>query len=852
MSAGSTGEAAKQALMERIVRSVQAAGWATALLLVLDETGQTYRLAACATTDPVNEATLTAWLHAAFRPGDWSREQALIGHVYSIASESPRDHLAEPDRALMAALCGEMNPASRDESRPCRVLLIPLADEGSGVPLGWLVAGGPSEALSPVETEARILEALARQVALTLEQARLHRQSAGQVARQKILNEVAHTLSQHLEFRELFPAVLARLQDVFSFTRASITLLEGQRAYPRIFAQDQNGNLVYDTRVTTPLEDIAFALIKRRVHTARLIGDLAGQAQLDPSESQLQAAGIRSYCCLPLLMWGQVIGVFSLADHHAHALRGEDTELLVQLAGYIAGAVWNAVLHELEQARRQTADALAQLSKIVNSTLELDRVLALALEQLARVIVFDSASILLVDGPNLKIAACRGFSDPSSVLHATFQLDERNVAHTILRTQQVHIEPDVQQLEAWGHHRDDIEGAHTIRAWLGVPLIVRNDSIGVLTIDKHEPDFYTEEDGETAAAFAAQISTAINNARLYQGLQQQRDRLTAILNDATDAILVLDQAGRIFLLNPAAERVLKVHREAVTEQPVTALDLPELSAAFGAAQDADGPVTREIPGLDGSFFHASIAPVHEVGWVIVMQDITALKELDLLRTEWVATVSHDLKNPIQMILLGASVLETDEPLTPEQAEHIRLIQRSAQQLSELVTDVLDLARMEAGPSLQRVRVRLRDVLLAASTKILDLAAKKQQQLLTEMPDDLPSVLGDAAALRRALTNLLSNAVKYTPEGGRIELRAQVSPQQVRIDVIDDGPGIPAEALPHLFKPFYRVPDSQAEGTGLGLHIVRSIVEKHNGSVAVESEPGQGSTFSIVLPRLLDR
>jgi two-component system phosphate regulon sensor histidine kinase PhoR len=393
-----------------------------------------------------------------------------------------------------------------------------------------------------------------------------------------------------------------------------------------------------------------------------------------------------------------------------------------------------------------------------------------------------------------------------------------------------------------------VEGFESIRGWIGAPLLVRDQSIGLLVVDKLEPDFYTEEDGETVAAFATQIAIAIQNARLYQATQEQRDKLAAILTDTTDAVIVLDETGQIWLLNPAAQRTLKRPRnEQLTGQLIHALRLPELSAALEIAQSTRQPTTSEMAGPDGISLNASIAPVRGVGWVIVMQDVTLFKELDRLRTEWVAAVSHDLKNPIQVIQLGAALLEMDGPLNELQLERIKIIQRGTEQLSNLVTNVLDLAQLEAGPSLRLASVNPLDVITAGLAEIEHLAAKKQQLFVSDITPDLPLIRSDGKLLQRALVNLLSNAIKYTPIGGTITLRAALMGEELAIEVGDTGPGIPADALPHLFDRFYRVPGTDAEGSGLGLSIVKSIIEKHNGSVQVTSVEGQGSTFTIRLP-----
>ncbi|MCD4684487.1 MAG: HAMP domain-containing histidine kinase, partial [Anaerolineae bacterium] len=210
-------------------------------------------------------------------------------------------------------------------------------------------------------------------------------------------------------------------------------------------------------------------------------------------------------------------------------------------------------------------------------------------------------------------------------------------------------------------------------------------------------------------------------------------------------------------------------------------------------------------------------------------------------------VSHDLKNPIQVIQLGVALIEMDGPLNELQLDRVMIVQRSTEQLRNLVANVLDLARLEAGPSLRPETLHLSNVAAAALAEIEHLATRKQQHLISDIVPNLPMLRGDAALLQRAIANLLSNAIKYTPQGGQITLQLTHHDAQIAIAVIDTGEGIPAEALPQLFTRFYRVPGTSAEGTGLGLSIVKSIVEKHDGKITVESTTGQGSTFTITLP-----
>jgi PAS domain S-box-containing protein len=387
-----------------------------------------------------------------------------------------------------------------------------------------------------------------------------------------------------------------------------------------------------------------------------------------------------------------------------------------------------------------------------------------------------------------------------------------------------------------------------IKSLLSAPLSIGGRQIGALNLFSDEAtDAFDEHDVHLTKIYADLAAVAIDNARLYQSVEDERHRFAAILSDTTDAIVVLDQAGQVLLFNAAAEECLG---HLVAGQPISALGVDDLVTALDQARRTKDSAVHEVATPGERTLYASVSPVHDVGWVIAMQDITSLKELDKLRTQWVAAVSHDLKNPIAAVQLSAGLMEKAGPLNDMQKEILEKMQRGSERLRSLVTDVLDLARLEAGPALRLSIVNPVEIIAETISDVETLAVDKGLALMTDLPPELPPVRGDAALLGRVMANLLSNAVKYTSFGGQVTVCAK--PQgddRLQIEVIDTGRGIPAESLPHIFDRFYRVPGSEeeAEGTGLGLSIVKSIVEKHGGRVWVESEEGKGSTFAFTVP-----
>jgi len=341
-------------------------------------------------------------------------------------------------------------------------------------------------------------------------------------------------------------------------------------------------------------------------------------------------------------------------------------------------------------------------------------------------------------------------------------------------------------------------------------------------------------------AVANQAATALHNAKMYEEAEAERNKLAAILNSTTDAVVVLNQEEHVALVNPAAERHLQVSVQDVVDHPLSALGLKGLSRALDEAKREMTGVTREVATPQGRCLYASVSPVSHLGWVIVMQDVTPLKELDRMRTEWVASVSHDMKNPVTAIGITADLLERSASLNENQQELLRTIRQTSKQLRSMVTDVLDLARLEADPALKETLVEPNQVVGDAIAEIRPVADSKSITLITDLPPRLPAIRGDETQPRRSFVNLLSNAMKHTDTGGRVIARGRPRDSLVQSAVSDTGRGIPEQELPQIFDRFYRVSgsDQVPEGTGLGLSIVKRIIEKHGGCIWVESELGR--------------
>jgi two-component system NtrC family sensor kinase len=271
---------------------------------------------------------------------------------------------------------------------------------------------------------------------------------------------------------------------------------------------------------------------------------------------------------------------------------------------------------------------------------------------------------------------------------------------------------------------------------------------------------------------------------------------------------------------------------------------------IASAPDAGSSHKREIPLDDGRIFYATLTPIPEVGRAVIMQDITYFKELDRLKSDFVSTVSHDLRAPLTSVKAYAQMLEMAGDLNDKQTLFMNRIVKATDHIAALINDLLDLSRIEAGVDLELSALDLDRLATEVVAEFQEAAGGKRQQLVYHSSGQPTPVVGNELRLKQVLSNLIGNALKYTPEGGRILAMTQRSDTQVLLKVEDNGLGIPPADLPFVFDKFYRVKnDDRAEiqGTGLGLAICKSIIEKYGGSVWVESQYQQGSSFTFTLP-----
>ncbi len=494
--------------------------------------------------------------------------------------------------------------------------------------------------------------------------------------------------------------------------------------------------------------------------------------------------------------------------------------------------------------RLQELEVLAHIGRTVTAMLDLDAILKTVVEAAVKLTQAEEGSLLLLDedSGDLYMRSSKNFDEEFA---STFRLRAQDsLAGQVLASGSPIL------LDEGSPQK--IKTSYLVHSLLYVPLRVRGRTIGVLGVDNRKAGrTLTPEDMTAMSAIADYAAIAIDNARLYQKTEADLRKLETVLTQTEDAVLLVDLENRLLMANASACQAFGVDGVLIGRSLVESFDDPSLLQLVRAPGHL--PRRSEIEVADGRVFNAQRTPIPGVGQAVVMQDITHLKDLDRIKSEFVTTVSHDLRSPLTAILGYVELINRAGPVNEQQQEFIRRVRVSVEHITALISDLLDLGRIEAGLDAAKEQVRLGVLARYAFEGLRGAAETRGLQLEADLPDELPMILGDPIRLRQMIGNLVENGLKYTPSGGKVRVEAYSDQDQVILRVCDTGRGIPPADQPYLFDKFFRAGNVSGDttGTGLGLSIVKSIVDHHDGRVWVESSLGKGSCFTVVLPAAAD-
>lgn len=487
---------------------------------------------------------------------------------------------------------------------------------------------------------------------------------------------------------------------------------------------------------------------------------------------------------VPLKQGQQVIGVLNVFDSHPGEFDEDDVQLLSLFAAYAAITVQNARLLEAEQHHREMAETLSEIARVTNASLELNEVLNQILLGLKKVLAYETATIFLVEAEGFRIAATSEDKEQQRLVGATWPMTQLRFMEHVFQTRRPQLVPDTSQVK---HFSPATQESALSRSLIGIPLISQEEVIGVVGIGSYSPNQYTEEDAQIALRFAQEVAMAINNAKLYQQIQRYNQELEEMV------------AARTRELEATQERLIRQEKLAF---------LGQLAGGVG----------------------------------------------------------HELRNPLGVInnaiyFLQSVLTEADETVK----EYLELIANRVEEADKIVADLLNLSRN-----------RTADRVKATARQLIDEALARQPApdgvtVTLDLPPDLPALFVDPQQIRQVLVNLVANAYQAMPHSGELAITARlasggaeeqgsggesvISPLPPRplapphnyvvLTIADTGHGMSPEVMEKIFEPLY---STKPKGIGLGLAVSRNLVEVNGGRIEVESIEGQGTTFTVTLPK----
>jgi NtrC-family two-component system sensor histidine kinase KinB len=707
------------------------------------------------------------------------------------------------------------------------------------------------------DEDLALLTAIAEQAGIAVENARLFSAEQERRTLASTLREIAHVISSTLDRSQVFPQVLAQLERVVEFDSASILLLEGDQLRLESARGFEDDEAVIGLMVPVSPERPAGRVMENRQPV--VIEDV----QQDPGWLKIdqppEAPVIHGWIGVPLLVGDRAVGVLCVDSHEIGAYGAEEVEIVAALGDHAATAVANAQLYAESQRQLQATLALAQAAREVTASLNPEEVLQRILAQTVEILQVEAASLALVDQATGELEFKVALGPAEQKLVGMRLSPGEGIAGWVIEHEKTAVVADAQTDPRFSSRIDGLTSIKT-GAVVCTPIRVKEQVIGVLEAINPERGEFLPDQVEMLKGIAGLAGTAIAHAQLFDETQAARERYLGLFEDSVDSIFIAKPSGVISDANLRAEEFTGFHRhdlrgksvcdlcEAESEQSLEGLSdlgLGQSLSFQGMVKHVEGhsiPVEVHVKciELDGQPFHQ---------WI--MRDMSERQELDDLRQDLTSMIFHDLRSPLGNVIsslemLQATVLFEDEGLNAI----LSIAMRSSRRVSRLVESLLDVGRLESGKAVLYKTEEMVNKLIGDSIEeVSPIAEAKGHTLEDRSEKDLPPIELDQSMIQRVLINLMENAIKYTPSGGRISVSAGVQGQDILIQVCDNGQGIDASDQQRLFEKFTTIHrEGKPKGLGLGLAFCRLAVEAHGGRIWVESEPGEGATFSFTLPR----
>ncbi len=640
------------------------------------------------------------------------------------------------------------------------------------------------------------------------------------------LSQIAKAITSQLNIDQVLNQVAAIALSLTAAGEAGIWLVDEQTG--DLFLEAERG--MQDGRAQRKrFQYRDNSLVGRVIRTGKSI-----RARKKPGEDHIEVTTgylVEALVYVPIALGGITFGVLT-AVHRKQGDRfdEQDEQLLTAVADFAAIAIQNARLFQATdqalQSRVRELSALNEVSRSISSSLDLDRVYDVLLEEVNKYCPVEAVRLYLLNaqrnslyplGKTEELHHFRSHPVDRGILGTAVKNGETIISNNA--TKHPNYEADLQKLNG----RD-------ISSIICIPLKIKNRVVGVLSLSNKQDNDFNDEDVSLLESFAAPIATAIENARLFAESERQRIVIQATADTLSQPLMVLDTEGNLLVANEAVNNMVETHLAQMLN-----------AVSYGVGR------TVEV-AIGENTFLSTTEHLPDVGTIIVMQDITYVKKLEKDRAEFMHMLSHDLKNPLMAITGWSSMLERTVLLDEQGTQFIGEINIASDRMLKMINQLLDTVTQEDAFELVRVPCHLDKIMAQIVNDVRGATLSKSIQIFTETHGDSSPIFADETRIYHMLLNLVDNAIKYSPKKTQIDLLLNFNLEDITIRVQDEGSGIPVDDLERIFDKYYRSNNKdKASGSGLGLATVKGITEAHGGTVIAENRAEKGTAFIITLP-----
>ncbi len=671
----------------------------------------------------------------------------------------------------------------------------------------------------------------------------------------ELLYHVSRELANEIELRPLLKKTLSLAVYHVGAERASIVILNEQNK--PIDAAIMYGDKIYNHTVQQLKETVEKGMAGWvvRHHKPVMVDDTREDLRwVRRPDDDSNKSGAKSALCVPLMAHRKLVGVLTVVHPMVGFFNNDQLNLLQSIADIAGLAALNARLYESSKQRSRVMSALIDNAVALNSSLQLDEVLKILMEQTTQALEVEVAALGLIinEGKEIEFRSAWGESS-QFVEHVRIEVG-KGVAGTVAATGKSMITglSDLKEIDQYP--------GYSIYSMAAAPVRANNQIIGVLLamnpkIGEFDPDTLT-----ILNAICSVAGTAIRNAQTFEQLHISQQRYAELFEDHIDPIVITDFSGMIVEANQQACTNLQYSKESILKLSISQIHKSndkKLGAGYKHISES-GTITYESEMVASNGWRIPVqviarkvnfSGIASIQWVL--RDISERIDLDTLRNDLIAMVYHDLRSPLANVTASLDILSS---LTPPDRDEttvslLNIAMRSSDRIQRLLNSLLDVYRLEAGQTVvNRKEIEPTTLITEVIDVIQPALDTKNQSLNRVISVDLPPFWVDPDMIRRVLVNLMENASKFSPQDSHIEIGADQVDGYTRIWIKDDGPGIPLEDQERIFEKFSRLKvNGTIKGLGLGLTFCKLAVSGHGGKIWVESTPGNGSTFFFTLP-----